>query len=61
MISGCQELEGSDKESEGGDGREDGERCDGGEGVERRVRVMERVLKTLENVSSISPVLDELT
>lgn len=51
MIFGCQELEGCDKESESGDGGDDGEKCDGGEGVERRVRVMERVLKTLENVS----------
>jgi len=61
VISGCQELEGCDKRSEGGDGLDDGERCDGSEGVERRVRVTERVLKTLENVSSVSPVLEELT
>jgi len=60
VISGCHELEGCDKESEGGDGHDDGEKCDGGDGVEQRVRVMERVLKTLENVSSVSPVLEEL-
>ena len=44
VISGCELLEGGVEEGEGGD------KCEGGEGTERRLRVLERVLKTLENV-----------
>ena len=40
-------LEGGVEECEGGEG---GDKCEGGEGTERRLRVLERVLKTLENV-----------
>ena len=36
------------EECEGGEG---GDKSEGGEGTERRLRVLERVLKTLENVS----------
>ena len=47
VISGCELLEGGAEECEGGEG---GDKCEGGEGTERRLRVLERVLKTLENV-----------
>ena len=47
VISGCELLEGGVEDCEGGEG---GDKCEGGEGTERRLRVLERVLKTLENV-----------
>ena len=47
VISGCELLEGGVEEGEGGEG---GDKSEGGEGTERRLRVLERVLKTLENV-----------
>ena len=50
VISGCELLEGGVEEGEGGEGGEGGDKSEGGEGTERRLRVLERVLKTLENV-----------
>ena len=48
VISGCELLDGGVEECEGSEG---GDKSEGGEGTERRLRVLERVLKTLENVS----------